>query len=167
MPGTTRIIAEPGVPQIIITREFDAPPELLFRAYTEPDLLAQWLGPRQLTTVVEQFDLRHGGSWRYVQTDQDGSTYAFRGVFHGTPTAADGIVQTWEWEGMPGHIQLETITFEPQGQKTLVRSNAVFQSLEDRDGMVQSDMEVGVNEGNERLEELLARLAAKDPSIAR
>ena len=104
--GETQLIAEPGIPQVVMIREFDAPPELLFRAYTEPELIQQWLGPRRLDVEVEQLDVRHGGQWRYIHSDADGS-YPFRGVFHGTPSVEDGIVQTWEYEGAPGHVHLE------------------------------------------------------------
>jgi uncharacterized protein YndB with AHSA1/START domain len=154
----TQIIAEPGVPQIVITREFDAPRGLLFRAHTDPALLVQWLGPRGLTMTLDRFDVRDGGTWRYISRDGEGNEYAFHGVFHGTPSP-DGIVQTFEFEGAPGHVSLGTITFEERGGKTLLRTNSVFQSVEDRDGMVQSGMERGVNDGMERLEELVARLA--------
>ena len=125
----TQIVAEPGVPQIVITREFDAPRELLFRAHTDPALLVQWLGPRELTMTVDRLE------------------------------APDGIVQTFEFEGMPGRVSLQTLTFEDQGGKTLLRTNAVFQSVEDRDGMLQSGMEDGVNDSMERLDGLIARLA--------
>ena len=154
----TQIIAEPGVPQIVITREFDAPRELLFRAYTDPELLAQWLGPRALTMTIDRHDPRDGGSWRYIHRDADGDEFAFHGVFHGTPSP-DGIVRTFEFEGTPGHVSLETATFEERGGRTLLRMNSVFQSVEDRDGMVQSGMEEGVNDSMERLDELVARLA--------
>jgi uncharacterized protein YndB with AHSA1/START domain len=156
--ATTQVIAEPGVPQIVITREFDAPRELLFRAYTDPELLAQWLGPRALTMTIDRHDPRDGGSWRYIHRDADGNEYAFHGVFHGTPSP-DGIVRTFEFEGTPGRVSLETATFEERGGRTLLRMNSVFQSVEDRDGMVQSGMEEGVNDSMERLDELVARLA--------
>ena len=158
-PAKTQFVAEPGMPQIVIMREFDAPRALLFRAHTDPELLAQWLGPRRLTMVVDHFDFRNGGTWRYVHRDGDGSEYGFHGVFHGTPSPEDGIVQTFEYEGAPGHVSLETLTFEERGGKTLVRVNDVFQSVEDRDAMVASGMEDGLTEGYERLDELLARLA--------
>lgn len=156
-----QIFAEPGVPQIVITREFAAPRELLYRAYTDPALLAQWLGPRRLTMIVDHYDVRDGGTWRFVHRDTDGNEYGFHGVYHGTPSPEDGIVRTFEFDGAPGHVSLETLSFEElgdQGGRTLVRANTVFQSVEDRDGMVQSGMEEGVNEGMERLDELLARL---------
>jgi uncharacterized protein YndB with AHSA1/START domain len=155
----TQIIAEPGVPQIVITRAFDAPRALVYRAYTDPDLLARWLGPRRLTLTIERHDLRDGGTWRYIHRDTDGTEAAFHGVFHGAPSP-ENMVRTFEYEGAPGHVSLETATFEDHGGKTLVRTNAVFQSVEDRDAMIQSGMESGVNEGMERLDELLAWLVA-------
>jgi uncharacterized protein YndB with AHSA1/START domain len=156
----TQILAEPGVPQIVITREFDASRELLFRVHTDPELLVQWLGPRDLMMTIDHFDVRDGGTWRYTHLDADGNEYGFHGVFHGRPSAEAGIVQTFEYEGAPGHVSLQTLTLEVRGGRTLLRTNAVFQSVEDRDGMIQSGMEVGVNDGMERLDELLARLAA-------
>ena len=154
----TQIIAAPGVPQIVITREFDAPRALLFRAHTDPALLVQWLGPRRLTMTVDRWDVRDGGTWRYIHRDADGNEYGFHGVFHGTPSPENGIVQTFEYEGAPGHVSLETLTFEERGDRTLVRVNDVFQSVEDRDAALESGMEEGINEGYERLDELLARL---------
>lgn len=156
--ATTQIIAEPGTLQIQTLREFNAPREFLFRAFTELDLLVQWLGPRGLTMDIDYYDLRDGGAWRFIHRDADGNEYGFRGVFHGTPSV-DGIVRTFEFEGVPGHVSLETLTLEEHGNKTLVRTNSVFQSVEDRNGMVQSGMESGVNEGYERLDELIATLA--------
>ena len=154
----TQIIAEPGVPQIVIIREFASPRELLFRAFTDPELLVQSLGPRRLTMTIDRHDARDGGTWRFIHRDADGNEYAFHGVFHGTPSP-DGIVRTFEFEGAPGHVSLETATFEERGGRTLLRMNAVYQSVEDRDAMVQSGMEDGVNDSMERLDELVARLA--------
>jgi uncharacterized protein YndB with AHSA1/START domain len=153
----TEITAEPGIPLIVMTRDFDAPRDLVFRAYTEPELLVQWLGPRDLTTTVDRYDVRDGGRWRYVQKDPEGNEHGFHGVFHGEPSP-EAIVQTFEYEGMPGHVMLETTTLEERGGTTLARTVASFQSVADRDGMVASGMERGVHEGDERLDELLARL---------
>ena len=153
----TEITAEPGIPTIVITREFDAPRDLVYRAYTEPDLLVQWLGPRDLTTTVDRYDVRDGGTWRYLQTDADGNAFGFHGVFHGDPSP-DGIVQTFEFEGAPGHVCLQSCTFPERGGKTLVSTVSVFQSVEDRDAMVAAGMERGVRDSGERLAELLARL---------
>ena len=155
----TQITAEPGLPQITITRSFKASPELLLRAYTEPDLLKQWLGPRNYAMTIDRFEARDGGTWRYVHSDDQGNTFGFHGVFHGTPSL-DGIVQTFEFEGWPGHVSLETLTFEPQDGTTLVRTHSVYQSVADRDAMIESGMEQGLNEGYDRLDELIATLQA-------
>jgi uncharacterized protein YndB with AHSA1/START domain len=153
----TAITAEPGIPMIIVTREFDAPRDLVFRAHTDPDLLVQWLGPRDLTTTIDRYEARNGGTWRYLQTDAEGNTYGFHGVFHGEPSP-DGIVQTFEFEGASGHVCLQTATLTERGGKTLVRTVSAFQSVQDRDAMVASGMERGVHDSGERLAELLARL---------
>lgn len=155
----THLVAEPGVPQILITREFTAPREMVYRAFTEPDLLVQWLGPRRLTMRIDTYDVRDGGPWRYIHRDTDGTEYAFRGIFHGTPSL-DGIVQTFEFEGTPGQVSLETVTFEPHGDTTIVHQNAVYQSVANRDAMIESGMEAGLNEGLDRLDELLATLVS-------
>ncbi len=154
----TKITAEPGIPQILFTREFNAPRELLFRAYTDPTLLVQWLGPRAMTMIVDHHDACDGGRWRFIHQDADANDAAFHGVYHGTPSV-DGIIRTFEYEGMPNHVSFETLTFEERGNSTLVRTNAVFQSVEDRDAMVASGMEAGVNDSMERLDELLAKMA--------
>jgi len=155
---TTRIIAEPGVPFIDLTREFAAPRDVLFRAHTDPQLLVQWLGPRRLTMRVDRFELRDGGTWRYTHRDTDGTEYGFHGVFHGTPSP-EGILQTFEFEGAPGHVSLDSLTFEEREARTLVRIHSVYQSVEARDAMIQSGMEGGLNEGYARLDELVAHLA--------
>ena len=158
----TGIIAEPGTQQIVITREFDAPRELVYRAYTDPELLVQWLGPKRLTMTVERHELRDGGRYRYIHSDENGFEAGFRGVFHGGPSLESGVVRTFEFEGYPGHVSLETLTLEERDGKTLSRAVSVFQSVEDRDGMIASGMEAGVNEGMEKLDKLLARLQAAD-----
>jgi uncharacterized protein YndB with AHSA1/START domain len=155
----TQITAEPGMPQVIITREFDAPRDLVFRTYIEPDLLARWLAPCTFTMTVDRYEPRDGGSWRYVHTDPEGNEYGFHGIFHGTPTP-DGIVQTFEYEGVPGHVKLDTVTLTERDGRTMVRTVSSFQSVEDRDGMVAAGMEWGVRDGYEQLGELLAKLQA-------
>jgi uncharacterized protein YndB with AHSA1/START domain len=156
----TAITAEPDIPMIIITREFDAPRDLVFRAHTDPDLLTRWLGPRDLAMTIDRYDARNGGTWRYVQTDTEGNTYGFHGVFHGDPSP-DAIVQTLEFEGAPGHVCLQTATFAERGGKTLVRTVSAFQSVADRDALVASGMEHGVHDSGERLAELLDRLQSR------
>ncbi len=155
----TTITAEPSIPQIIITREFDAPRDLVFRAHTDPDLLVRWLGPRDLALTVDRYEVRNAGAWRYVSTDAEGNSYGFHGVFHGDPSP-DAIVQTFEFEGAPGHVCLQTVTLTEQDGRTLLRTTSSFQSVEDRDAMVASGMEYGVHDSHERLTELLARLQA-------
>ena len=154
-----KVTAEPGVPQILTEREFDAPRELILRAFTEADLLAQWLGPRGYTMTVETFEPRAGGSWRYVHSDGDGNAYGFHGVFHNDPSP-DGFVQTFEFEGAPGHVSLDTMTLEERDGRTVVRTNSLFQSVEARDAMVQSGMADGMSQGYDQLEELLEKQGA-------
>lgn len=154
-----KVTAEPGVPQVFTERTFDAPRELVFRAFVEPDLLVQWLGPRQYTMTIDRFDARDGGSYRYVHADDAGNAFGFHGVFHGEPSP-DGFVQTFEFEGAPGNVSMDTLTLEERDGKTTVRTNSVFQSVEARDAMVQSGMAEGMNEGYDRLEELVAKLVA-------
>lgn len=154
-----KVTAEPGVPQILTEREFDAPRELILRAFTEADLLAQWLGPRGYTMTVEQFEPRAGGSWRYIHSDGDGNSYGFHGVFHNDPSP-DGFVQTFEFEGAPGHVSLDTMTLEERDGRTVVRTNSLFQSVEARDAMVQSGMADGMSQGYDQLEELLEKQGA-------
>jgi uncharacterized protein YndB with AHSA1/START domain len=153
----TKITAEPGKQEIIIEREFDAPRDLVFKAFTDPKLYAQWLGPRGLTMKLETFEPRNGGSWRYIQKDQTGNEYAFHGVNHEV-TVPERIIGTFEFEGLPekGHVILQTARFAAMpGNRTKLTSQSVFQSVADRDGMLQSDMEVGVNDSYDRLDELL------------
>lgn len=153
------IIAEPSQPFIEIHREFKTTPEFLLRAFTEPDLYAQWVGPRRLTTTINEFEARNGGRWSFTSTDTDGSKYGFRGVFHGDPSI-NGITQTWEFDGAPGTVSLETMTFEKKDNTTVIHQRSVYPSVEARDAMTSSGMDTGVNEGNERLDELIQRMGA-------
>lgn len=150
------ITAEPGKQELFITREFDAPRELVYRAFTDPKLYVQWLGPRQYKMTLEKFEPRTGGSWRYIHSDDNGNAYGFHGVFH--EVAPERMIQTFEFEGLPesGHVILDTLTLEAlPNNRTRIQIHSVYQSVADRDGMVQSGMEKGVNEGFERLDELL------------
>ena len=153
----TLIIETPGAHAITISREFEAPVDKVFRAMTDPELIAQWMGPKYLTNVETTNDPRHGGTWTLVQRDPDGNEYAFRGVFHGEQTPELSI-RTFEWLGMPGHVSFETLRLEDLGNgRTRAHSVSVFTSQEDRDGMATS-MESGVIEGYERLDGVLASL---------
>ena len=159
----TTITAEPGIPHIIVEREVDAPRALVFRAYTEPKLMEQWLGPRDLTMRIERHGNAHGDAYRFIHTDANGNEFAFRGVVHGPAGGASpetGMFRTFEWEGMPNHVSLEQLTLEPRanGQRTLIRTVSTFLSQADRDGMIASGMESGLKQAMERLDELMARL---------
>ncbi len=154
---TMHITAEPGSRSVVITSELDAPRDLVFRAHVDPELLVRWLGPRRLTMTVEHNEARDGGRWRFVHRDAEGNEFGFHGVFHGDPSP-ERTVRTFEYEGAPGHVSLEALTIEERGGRSFLRTVSVYESVEDRDAMVESGMETGVREGLERLEELLARL---------
>jgi uncharacterized protein YndB with AHSA1/START domain len=158
--GTTTYTIEPGSHALHLEREFDAPAELVLRAHTDPELLAQWIGPRRLQTRVERLEARDGGRWRFGQWGEDGVEHWFHGVFHGDPSVEGGIRQTFEYEGAPGDVLLETVTFEEHDGRTLLRATSVFSSIEARDAMVTSGMESGVEEGYAKLDELIAGMAA-------
>ena len=151
----TEITADPDVPLIRITREFDAPPEKVFRAHTDPALLVQWNGPNGTETRVDHLDCRTGGSYRY-EIVHDGQAYGFFGSFHEIrPTEL--IVQTFTFEGMPDGVALERLTFEDLGGgRTRLVSTSLCDSFEGRDAFLASGMEEGVRQGYERLDGLLA-----------
>jgi len=153
----TTVSTPEGLPFTEIVREFDAPRDLVYRAHTDPDLLVQWLGPRRMAMTVDRYEVRDGGTWRYVHRDPDGNAYGFHGVFHGEPTI-DGIVQTFEFEGAPGHVSLDRLVLEDLGGRTRVRVHSTFESVADRDAMVENGMAQGVDEGYARLDELVASL---------
>jgi uncharacterized protein YndB with AHSA1/START domain len=148
------LVAEPGKHEIVMTRMFDAPPDLVFKVMTDPQRIPQWWGPRYLTTIVVQMEVRPGGSWRFVQHDPSGNEYAFHGVYHQV-SPSRRLVYTFEFEGEAEHVGLETVTFEARDGKTYLIDQVVFQSVADRDGMLQSGMEAGAVESMERVDDLL------------
>jgi uncharacterized protein YndB with AHSA1/START domain len=152
----TEIASDPDVPLVRITREFDAPPDKVFRAHTDPDLVVHWLGPRDLTMTIDHFDCRTGGSYRYVHVRGD-EEYGFHGSFHEV-RPSELIVQTFTFEGVPDGVALEKMTFEDLGDgRTRLVATSLVDSFADRDAFVASGMETGVREGYERLDELLAK----------
>ena len=152
------LIAEPGNHAIIMARVFNAPRERVFKVMIDPKHIPQWWGLRNNTTIVDKMDVQAGGLWRYIQRDQQGNEFAFHGVYHAI-TAPERVVNTFEFEGMPGHVLLETMTLEAQADRTTkLTVTSVFQSVADRDGMLSSGMEAGANESYDRLDELLAKL---------
>jgi uncharacterized protein YndB with AHSA1/START domain len=152
----TQITSDPNVPLVRITREFDAPPAKVFRAHTDPELVAQWLGPRDLEMRVDHYDCRTGGSYRYVHVRGD-EEYGFFGCFHEV-RPDELIVQTFTFEGFPDGVALERLELEDLGDgRTRLVATSLVDSFEGRDAFVASGMEDGVRQGYERLDELLAR----------
>ena len=154
----TTIAADPALPTIVITREFDAPPARVFRAYTDPELLVQWLGPRRLVMEIEEYDARTHGSYRFRHIDADGTEHGFHGAFHEV-RHDERIVQTFTWDGQPDGVSLETALFEDLGGRTRVTTTSLVHSLQARDAVLASGMAGGLTEGYERLDELLAAQA--------
>src|SRR5258708_2305309 len=154
------LIAEPGTQEVRVTRVFDAPRDLVFKVCTDPQHIPHWWGPKKYTTLVDKMDVKPGGLWRFVQRDQHGNEFAFHGVYHDI-VSLERTVSTFEFEGMPGHVLLETSIYEalPDG-KTRLTGSSIFQSIADRDGMISSGMESGARESGERLDELLTMLLA-------
>lgn len=152
----TMITARPGTPFIEVVREFDAPREQVFRAWTDPELVPQWLGPRGMAMKLFAYDARTGGSYHYIHADERGE-YGFRGVFHNV-IPDELIIQTFEYDGAPNQVSLDTTTFEDLvGGRTRVHGRSIYTSIEHRDAMIASGMEHGLRESMQRLEEVLAR----------
>jgi len=150
----TTIEAVADVPIIAITRDFAATPEQLMRAHTDPDLYARWVGPAAVTTRIDYWDARTGGSFRFLNV-RDGEEYAFRGCFH--EVGPERIVQTFTWEGMPEGVALETLWFENLGDgRTRLHAQSLVDSFEGRDAWLASGMEVGINEGYGKLDKLVS-----------
>ena len=156
----TATVTTPAEREIRIERVFDAPRDRVFAVYTDPALVPEWWGPRETTTIVDEMDVRTGGRWRFIVRDADGTETAFRGAYREV-TPPERIVQTFEWEPMAGHVSVETATFEDLGDRTKVTTVSLFHTPHERDGMLASGMEGGLNETYARLDELLARLAAR------
>lgn len=153
--ATTEITATPGQTRLDLSREFNAPRDLVYKAYIDPTLLAQWMGPRRFKLIVDRWEPEDGGAWRYTHRDDAGNEYTVHGVFHGSPSP-DGIVQTTESISDPGHISLDWIEFEDRGATTVLHLHSVHQTVEDRDAVISSGLIRGMEEGYGRLDELLA-----------
>jgi uncharacterized protein YndB with AHSA1/START domain len=139
-------------------REFDAPVEKVFRAHKDPDLYKRWVGPRGYEMDLQEYDFSTGGGYRYVHKDGQGGEYAFRGVFH-VVRDNDFAIQTFEFEGFPDVVSIESMKFEDLGNgRTRLSGKAVYPTLEARDGMVSSGMEKGMTDGYDQLEELVTSL---------
>lgn len=161
MTNPLSVSAPEGLPFIDFEREFDAPVAAVFRAHKQPDLVKQWMGPRDYETDIEIYDFRTGGRWRFVQRNQDGEEYAFNGVFH-VVRENEFAIQTFEFEMFPESVSIESLTFEDLGDgRSRVRGHATYPSIEARDGMVSGGMEAGMNDGYQRLDDLLTTLLAE------
>lgn len=154
----TELSAPPGQPLVEIVREFDAPVDRVFRAHVDPDLLVQWLGPRRLSMRIEKLDMVRGGSYRYVHVDQDGTEYGFWGAVHDV-RPNELISQTFGYDGAPDDATFDKATFEDLGDgRTRLRIVSTTHAVEARDALLSSGMEHGLNEGYERLDDLLESL---------
>jgi uncharacterized protein YndB with AHSA1/START domain len=152
-------VSTPSEREIVSERVFDAPRERVFAAYTNPELIPEWWGPRRMTTIVDQMDVKPGGTWRFIMQDPDGEDTGFRGTYREVKPP-ERIVQTFEWEGMPGYIAVETASFEDLGERTRVTTTSLFHTTEERDGMLASGMQRGLTETHDRMAELLAKGSA-------
>lgn len=153
----TQFTVEPNRNDIISERTFDAPIDKLFAALTDPEMVTKWWGGRKYKTEIETYEPHAGGSWKFIQTDPDGNTWAFHGVIHEMNNEEYRVIQTFEFDGLPekGHVAMDTMTLTEKDGKTLLRTISVFQTVADRDGMVASGMQDGYDEGLNVLAELV------------
>ncbi len=159
MTGKTTITT-PAAREIVSERVFDAPRERVFAVCTDPQLIPRWWGPRRMTTTVAEMDVRVGGKWRFVMRESDGTEQCFRGIYREV-APPERLVQTFEWEGLPGHVIVETFSFEELEGRTKLTTTSLFHTTEERDGMLASGMEGGLTESHDRLAELLAGEVAR------
>ena len=152
------IVTTPTDRVLQVERVFDAPRERVFAMFTDPELIPRWWGPRGVTTVVDRMDVCPGGAWRFVVRHPDGRENAFRGEFREI-TPPELVVQTFEWEGLPGAITVDSTRFEDLGERTRMTVTSVFDAPQDLQAALASDMERGMNEMYARLDEALAKAA--------
>jgi uncharacterized protein YndB with AHSA1/START domain len=159
MTYQTQIIAETGKQELFMIREFDAPKELVYRAFTEPELMVQWLGHQGKTLHIDTYENRNGGSWRFIDRHEKGEL-AFHGVMHEV-VPNERLIRTFEMEGLPekGHVSLEIATFESIYEaQTRLTLHSIFRSVTDRDGMIKAGVEQGAKEHHRRLDELFEKM---------
>lgn len=150
-------LTTPSEREIVTSRVFKAPRALVWRAFTDPNLVARWWG-RGNKLVVERMEVERGGHWRFVEHAPDG-VHGFEGRYREV-TPPERIVCTFSWDGMPGHVLVETINLEDLGHgRTRVVTTALFHTSEERDGMLEAGMEDGLNESYAALDKVLAELA--------
>jgi uncharacterized protein YndB with AHSA1/START domain len=156
--ANTVTVSLPSDHEISLSRDFDAPRELVFEAFSKPEHVARWWGQKDSTVPVCEMDFRPGGAWRFVERAADGSEYGFRGEYRDI-VRPERIAWTFEFEGAPGHIVVETMTFEDLGGRTRLIGTSVFDTVEDRDQMYNSGMARGASEAYDRLDVVLRTLA--------
>jgi uncharacterized protein YndB with AHSA1/START domain len=155
-PSPKAKITTPSDREIHIERIFNAPRERVWKAMTDPTLVAQWWG-RGNKLVIERMEVERGGHWRFVEHSDEGR-HGFEGRYREV-TPPERVVQTFEWDGMPGHTVLETVTLEDLGDgRTKIVNVSLFFTKEERDGMLQSGMEGGLNESYAALDRVLATM---------
>lgn len=147
-------VSTPSDKEIVLTRRFNAPRELVFKAMTDPDAIPKWWGPRRYQTIVDRMEVRPGGAWRFINRDQDGTEFAFHGEYREI-VPPERLVYTFEFEGAPGHVSLETIVLEERDGVTYSVDTVLFDTREARDAMIASGMETGASESMDRLAELV------------
>jgi uncharacterized protein YndB with AHSA1/START domain len=151
-------VTTPSDREIVMTRTFDAPRELVFEAHSSCEHMRNWWGPRKYEVDSCEIDFRPGGSWRVTHKSVNGpEEHGFRGEYREI-VRPERIVWTFEWEGMPGHVSVETLTLEENDGKTTLTARSVYDTVEDRDGMLQSGAEAGASETFDRLDEYLEKL---------
>ena len=155
-PMAKATITTSGDREVRIERIFNAPRDRVWQAMTDPKLVAQWWG-RGNKLVIERLEVERGGHWRFVE-HAHGGVHGFEGRFSEV-TPPERLVRTFEWDGMPGHVALETATLEDLGDgRTRLVTTSLFMTGKDRDGMMQSGMEGGLNQSYEALDRVLATL---------
>jgi uncharacterized protein YndB with AHSA1/START domain len=154
------LLIKPCKQEMSGTYIFEAPREVVFKVFVDPKLIPDWWGPSYLTSKVVKMEVRPGGFWRIVQHDPKGKRFAFHGVYHEVVEPAK-VVYTFEYEGLPGHILLETVKFEDWDGITKMTDQMVFQSAEDRDNMLRNGMQEGTSESMARLADLVLKTTLK------
>jgi uncharacterized protein YndB with AHSA1/START domain len=144
----------PSDREIVMTRVFDAPRDLVFEAHSSCEHMSHWWGPRRHEMVSCEMDFRPGGTWRIVLKEPDGQEYVFYGEYREI-APPESFTWTFGFEGMPGNPGPETFVFEEEGGKTTLTSTSVFDSKEVRDGVLESGMQQGAAETLDRLDEYL------------
>jgi uncharacterized protein YndB with AHSA1/START domain len=157
--GQRAKVTTPSDREMLTERVFNAPRDLVFKALTDPELIPEWWGLRSTTTIVDRMDVKPGGAWRFVQRNPDGTETGFRGTYREVEPPKR-VVQTFEWEGMPGHVCVEIMTLEDLGDRTKLVNRTLFHTTEERDGMLASGAAEGAEESYGRLDELLERLGS-------